>query len=118
MPCPILITRRLTEIAGRNQSVEVGWFRDGEWKTEVVSREIIAKARSIVDLSARGLPVTTTNADDLVDYLADFETANLSALPQSQVTHHMGWLGTHGEHGFLWGHTHIHWTEPRQQHRQ
>ena len=108
IPCPIVITRRLTEIDGRNQSVELAWFRDGGWKTEVVSREITAKARTIVDLAAHGLPVTTSNADDLVEYLAEFETANLPVLPQSRVTHHMGWLGPNGEHGFLCGHNHIH----------
>ncbi len=55
-----------------------------------------------------GLPVTSSNADVIVEYLADFETANLSVLPQSRVTHHMGWLGPNGEHGFLCGHNHIH----------
>ncbi len=52
IPCPLLISRRLTEIDGRIQSVEVVWFRDGVWTMEVVLRETIAKARTVVDLSA------------------------------------------------------------------
>jgi hypothetical protein len=106
IPAPILITERHVDVNGGTQLVTVAWRRDEGWKTRVVDRAAIASSREIVDaLAPYGVPVTSNNAKSLVQYLADFETANLEPLPVTRVSKQLGWQGDGGELGFLWGTT-------------
>lgn len=103
IPAPIVISKRFEGVDGADQAVEIAWLRDGRWHSKIVPRGLVATARTIVDLAAFGLPVTSINAPAVVQYLADFETENLSALPRAYYTHRLGWLGENGGDGFLWG---------------
>jgi len=98
VPAPVLATRRLTDVDGGDESVELAWWRGGAWHTRIVARGTIAKSRTIVELADYGLPVTSTNAEALVDYLLDIEVANFDVLPQSRVSHRMGWLRGNDEY--------------------
>jgi hypothetical protein len=69
----------------------------------VVDHKVIANARTVVDLAAHGLPVTSNNARSLVQFLDEYEALNLAHLPAACVSHTMGWQGEGGECGFLWG---------------
>lgn len=105
IPAPVIVATRLHDVAEGTEAMRLAWTRDGHWKRHDVERAVAANGRSIVDLAGRGLPVTSNNAKDLVQYLADFEAENLSVLPISQVSRQMGWQGHGGVDGFLWGHT-------------
>lgn len=103
VPAPIVISRRLGHVDGGEQSVEIAWLRQGSWQQRIVPRCTVATARTIVGLAGFGLPVTSSNASVLVDYLLDFEVANANAIPESLVTTRMGWIGPAGIQGFLCG---------------
>ena len=104
-PAPILIISRLVNIIFETEAVELAWFRDGRWKRHVVDRKIIATARTITDLADVGLPVTTINSNDLVKYLAEFESENIDRLERFTISNTFGWQNNH--EGFLWGEEHL-----------
>ncbi|MTI95193.1 MAG: DUF927 domain-containing protein [Firmicutes bacterium] len=100
---PVVITGRLRDIADGNEHTRIAWLRDGHWQSYTVERKTLANSRSIVELAALGLPVTSSNAAGQVDYLAAFEAANIEHLPRARVTSQLGWVGKDGSQGFLWG---------------
>lgn len=102
-PAPVVITGRLRDIAEGDEYTRLAWLRDGHWQSYTIERRTLANARSIVDLSALGLPVTSNNAAALVDYLAAFESANIKVLPRARITGQLGWVGREGKDGFLLG---------------
>jgi putative DNA primase/helicase len=111
---PLVITRRLSDVVTGTECLGLAWYRDGIWQEQVVKRTVLATSRSIVELAEYGLPITSNNAVDVVQYLHDFEAANAQELPQSHVTSQMGWQGEAGRGGFLWGQTLLHGTLEHQ----
>lgn len=106
IPAPVLITARHVDINGDSESVTLAWRRDGAWHQYTAERSIIASSRNIVDeLAAFGGPANSNNAKELVQYLADFETANLAHLPVTRVSRQLGWQGDGHGAGFLCGKT-------------
>lgn len=101
---PILVTQRLLDAKGGSHFVELTWWRAGRWHRRIVPREMLASARSIVELARYDVPVNSNNAADLIDYLDAFEARNLSVIPQAVVSDQMGWVGENGVDGFLVGH--------------
>lgn len=104
-PSPIMITGRLKNIADGTESVRLSWLRDGQWQSHTAERAQVANSKSLVDLANIGFPVTSTKAKQIVDYMADFEAANIEHIPRANVTKQMGWQGDGGSLGFLWGRT-------------
>lgn len=102
---PIVITQILRDIDLGRESWELAWRRHGEWQRQIVDRDVCADSKKIVGLSAYGFPVNSSNARDLVQYLAEFEACNITQLPVSHVSSHLGWQGKDGSLGFLFGHT-------------
>jgi hypothetical protein len=111
IPAPMLITRRFTEVEGDAEYVRVAWTRDGRWHEEVEPRATIVDRHTVLKLAAYGAPVTSNNAAEVVQYLADFEAHNLEILPLSRVARQLGWQGMGGRDGFLWGETLLHSTD-------
>ena len=103
IPAPIVITRRLIDVQSKAESLELAWRKDNHWQSKIVPRAMVASARSIVELAAFGLPVTSNNAAELVQFLADFEALNLEILPNARTTEQLGWQGDEGRDGFLLG---------------
>lgn len=104
IPTPILIAARQRDANDETELVTLVWKKDGKWKSRLVDRVAIASTRTIVDeLAPYGVIVTSNNAKNLVQYLADFETSNLTTLPASSVSRQLGWQGQNGVHGFLLG---------------
>ena len=103
VPAPVVISRLFTQVHGTEESVEVAWFQNNSWRIRIVGRGIVATARTIVGLAGFGLPVTSSNASALVDYLLDFMVANQGVLPECRVSNQMGWIGVNSHTGFLWG---------------
>lgn len=102
-PAPVVISGRLRDIAEGDEYTRLAWLRDGHWQSYTIERRTLANARTIVDLSALGLPVTSGNSAALVDYLAAFEAANIKTLPRARVAGQLGWIGKEGKDGFLLG---------------
>ncbi|QLA16730.1 DUF927 domain-containing protein [Desulfolutivibrio sulfoxidireducens] len=69
LPCFVVIKYRLKDMSSNDEFVNVAWYRDGNWNEIEVSKKTIADSRDIVNLSNKGLPVTSTNAKMVVDYL-------------------------------------------------
>lgn len=101
-PYPLFITcikhNRLTNI----DYVTLAWIADGAQRSVTVERKIIAKKSQIVDLASYGLPVTSTNADSMINYLFAYENTNAHCIDKVEATHKLGW--TPDMEGFLWGH--------------
>jgi len=99
---PLFITcikyNRLTNI----EYVTLAWIADGVQRSVTVERKIIAKKSQIVDLASYGLPITSTNADKIIDYLFAYEKTNVHCIDKVEATHKLGW--TPDMEGFLWGH--------------
>jgi len=107
---PLFITcikhNRLTNI----EYVTLAWIADGTQRSVTVERKIIAKKSQIVDLASYGLPITSTNADRIIDYLFAYEKTNAHCINKVEATHKLGW--TPDMEGFLWGHQFFVGKEP------
>jgi putative DNA primase/helicase len=104
-PSPVLITGRLVSIETKAEVMILSYYRDSKWQSITIERETIAAARSIVDLAKYGVPVTSNTAKYLVQYLADYEHANIDSLPKARVTNTLGWQS--GMDSFLLGNQYI-----------
>lgn len=103
---PVILTELSREGKKGTHAVTLAWFRENRWHQRVVLRDVIANARSAVELAAHGLPVHSNNARSFVQYLADFESQNRELLPLTSFSSQMGWQGEQlGVDGFLWGRT-------------
>ncbi len=103
LPDPVLITGRARQQADGEEFVELCWRRDHAWRRLTVSRGDVASSRQIVALARHGFPVTSRTAGDVVEYLAAFESANLSNLPEIRLTARLGWHEVNGHSCFLLG---------------
>lgn len=99
--CPILVVEILHNPVENSECVKIAWLTGNSWRSTIVERKTIAKKTSIVDLSNNGLPITSTNAESIVDYLFEYENANKGNIKKTSVTYKMGW--TDDMLGFLWG---------------
>jgi hypothetical protein len=102
---PIIIRKRLIDIEGNAEFLEVAWRRDGQWKTTVSNRREMSDRRELLKLAEFGAPLHSNNAAGCVQYLADFEAANLEALPVEHLARTMGWHLVDGHQVFLSGRT-------------
>ena len=100
-PTPILIVGRLKNVAGGTETIKLTWYRDGGWRYHTVERKIVATEREIPLLADYGVTVTSINAKDLVEFLAEFEAVNINTLPCARVSTHFGWQDN--KSGFLIG---------------
>ncbi len=100
---PLVITSLMTDVSDGTESLGLAWKKDDGWVQRVVERHVAADARSAVKLAAWGAPVHSNNAGDVVQYIADFEAANMPHLPRRDLTGQMGWPGDRSCRWFLWG---------------
>lgn len=106
-PHPVLVVGQHYDIADKSMLLDVVWSQDGfaTAHTRTIAREVLADARAIVQEARFGLPVNSGNAAALVKYLAAFEALNRNRYPTMRISRVMGWQGTSGADGFLWGKT-------------
>lgn len=102
---PLVIRKRLIDIEGLGELWEIGWPRDGRWIWRDIDRKEASDRRDVLQLAQFGAPVTSENSATLVEYLAAFEGANVTALPVEHVARSMGWHTIGGELIFLCGRT-------------
>jgi hypothetical protein len=62
MAWPVLVTERGIDAHKDTQLLTLAWFADGRWQQRAIDRAVVASTRSVVDLAAFGIPVTSNNA--------------------------------------------------------
>lgn len=87
----ILITRRLRNLDSGDEFVEIAFIRDGRWVRTIVDRIYLAEPSKFVELQRKGLPVTRSDAGEVLKYLRDFEMANSDIIPMENVSGRLGW---------------------------
>ena len=78
---PIFITEIKRNRASQLDYVTVSWCIEGDWRSITVERKVIAQKSTIVALSSNGLPVTSTNADRIINYLFSYEKNKYKLYP-------------------------------------
>lgn len=106
----VTICHRPVIISGKSFNVEDNIYKlqlsyqssSGKWCTlPATEAATIFNSRKLVDLANNGLPVTSTNANALVDYLADFANSNELCMPTSYTVPRCGWYELDGQHFFV-----------------
>ena len=100
---PVIITSKSFDVEEKNYKLTLAYMTTaGKWKklpaTEAAS--IFDKNKLIV-LSNKGLPVTSVNALNLVDYLDAFHALNENNLPLTYTVPRCGWYTFNGSHFFI-----------------
>ncbi len=90
-PVPVILHRRLRNIDLLTERIEIALFRDDQWRNLIADYSTIFNATNIIALGERGLPVSSTSAKYLVQYLTKLQEANLNAIPTVNSVSRMGW---------------------------
>ena len=90
---PIALKQRLKNLDSGEEKVELGYYRDRKWHSIIAARSTVFNRTAIVQLTNKGLPVSTETSRNLVTYLDELERENLNLLPLVRSTSHMGWAG-------------------------
>ena len=92
-PHPIMPIKRLTNIDTGNEKIEIAYKQGTKWRKLIADKRTIASNTSILDLSNKGVAVTSENSRALVSYLSDLESINYEALPERRSVTRLGWIG-------------------------
>lgn len=93
---PIIITRTMTDLITGKEDVELTWRKDNVVRSMQVPRSFISSNTKIVQLSDNGVPVTSSSANLLINYLADFEVLNPGTIEHQMSTRRFGWITREG----------------------
>ena len=75
---------------------------EGKWRTlKPQEKATVANSRKIVELANLGLPVTSVNANALVEFLDAFRVDNETRLPMTYQVPRCGWFERHGQKVFI-----------------
>lgn len=90
---PIVITEKTYNIEDKILKLKLAHMNmTGKWKSlSAQSAAIIFNSRKIVDLAEQGLPVTSSNATALVDFLDAFNVQNETVFPMTYSVSRGGW---------------------------
>jgi uncharacterized protein (DUF927 family) len=99
--CPIFITEIKHNKSTNIYYATLLWREDSVFRSITKEKNFIAKKSLIVDLASHGFPITTTNADKIINYLFAYENVNSHCIDKIAVTDKLGW--TDDMEGFLWG---------------
>lgn len=106
----ITVCRRPVIISGKHFDVEEKKYKvvlsymtsNGDWKSlPATSAAIIANKNKLVDLAELGLPVTSSNATALVDFLDAFNAENENNFPMTYTVPRCGWYNFDGKNYFV-----------------
>ena len=90
---PIVITEKTYNIEDKILKLKLAHMNTtGKWKSiPAQSAAIIFNSRKLVDLAEQGLPVTSSNATALVDFLDAFNVQNETVFPMTYSVSRGGW---------------------------
>lgn len=91
---PVTIIRKSKNVQTDIEMITLAYHTGSGWREVAVSRDVISTSRKILELSAKGFPVTSSSASKMVDYLAELEHLNQDRIPIEKSTSKMGWLGS------------------------
>ena len=106
----ITVCRRPVIISGKHFDVEEKKYKvilsymtsNGTWKNlPATSAAIVANKNKLVDLAENGLPVTSSNATFLVDFLDAFNADNENNFPITYTVPRCGWYNFDGKDCFV-----------------
>lgn len=91
--CPVIIKAKSFNLDDKKFKKVLAYMSsDGKWTTLApVSASIIANKNKIVDLADSGLPVTSSTANHLVDFLDAFHAVNENFFPMNYTVPRCGW---------------------------
>lgn len=92
-PIPVFISKILKNIDSGNEKVEISFlYQRKEWRTILVDKNTLVNKNIIVNLANRGVPVTSSNANDLIEWLSAFEVENYGNLKIEKTISKTGWI--------------------------
>ena len=91
-PIPIVLSKVLKNIDTEEEKVELSFYRKGRWEKIVVDKNILYNSRNIVNLANKGIPITSSKAKKVMDWLYELEIANVENLKVDKTTNHFGWI--------------------------
>ena len=93
-PSIVLIKSILENIETGEQKIELLYYKPNkkEWKTLKVDKNIINNRQNIVTLGNRGLPITSLNSSEWINFLSKLEQENYDKIPTIQTIDRLGWV--------------------------
>ena len=90
---PVVITEKTYNTEDKVLKLKLAYMNTaGKWKSlDAQSAAIIFNSRKIVDLAEQGLPVTSVNANHLVDFLDAFNVQNETGFQMTYSVSRGGW---------------------------
>ena len=99
---PVIIKERARDVDSENFKLILSYKEDGKWKRlPAQDTATVVDARKIVALSNKGLPVTSTTASLLINYLDSFLAENEKDLPLTYTVGRGGWHEFEGKNYFI-----------------
>ena len=99
---PIFIIGKIYDVDNGIYKLVLAYFDNGKLK-EIAPQESnkVLTAREITKFAALDFPVSSANAQFVVDYLDAFKVANEDNLQMSKMVSHCGWYDFNGEKYFI-----------------
>ncbi|MBR0261241.1 MAG: DUF927 domain-containing protein, partial [Selenomonadaceae bacterium] len=100
---PVIITGKTYSVEDKIFKLNLAYMTaSGKLETlDPTEAATVFNKNKLVDLSNSGLPVTTTNATHLVDYLYNFSACNENTLPLTKCVNRCGWQKFDGKEYFI-----------------
>ena len=93
----IFPSMRYINIETNNELLNISYVLDNRWKElRLIERKTIIQSKSIVSLGAFGLDITSENAKEVVNYLAEVDHLNRDIIPRRETVNHLGWVDGRG----------------------
>lgn len=96
---PILPVERLVNIDTNTEKLKLAFFKDERWQSVTVDCTTVYNKQNITVLGDRGVMVTSETARDLVKYLSEVVSLNMTntsdgnAIPLYRSIARLGWIG-------------------------
>jgi hypothetical protein len=94
---PIFPTMRYVNIETGSELMDISFMLDGRWRDlKLIDRKVLSQSKTVVSLSEYGLDVTSENAREIVNYLAEIDQLNRDKIPRRETVKHLGWVRDRG----------------------
>jgi hypothetical protein len=88
---------RYVNIETGSELMDISYMLDGRWHDlKLIDRKTLSQSKTVVSLSEYGLDVTSENAREIVNYLAEVDQLNRNIIPRRETVKHLGWVGSRG----------------------
>ncbi len=90
---PIYPAEVYCNVVTNSYKVKLRYLLRGFWREIIIDKERISSANKIVELSNKGIQVTSENARYLVKFLNEIESLNCDVIEEKKSTSKFGWIG-------------------------